>query len=276
MTPWLEALIDPSHLYVPILTKNEAATEPAAIALLLDARLREYGRAAANSQWPQLGAPVPSDDKSLIAALVAHLSGDSTAASRYSAVADDPTRIHDERIAAAILRSICLADAGQIDAALAALTNRVDDTIDEGRVLILLQIGVRQAEIGEWAEALRATQQAVVEWSRSKRRYSEVGRALRVVAYYNSAHFEFYARSPDRKGWHGVPVASSVHHGVANHMGGGLGQFLNRYFDGETADPERMHLEFGAQDEVEVGLFGGLLRSECIADWQLQRDFRRA
>jgi hypothetical protein len=261
-TRWVRTMIAPDE----VVRDRTTTVERRGFAYLLAGRFIEYLHLAEEQNLPKFGSvhyESPSRSQSLLEALALYLGNDSSAIDRFRALG--AAGKGDLRTAANVLASIALADNFDPASAVDVLETELRQTQSAlSRAVVLLHLGVREAELGRPDNAITYTARAAKAAARLPR--SDASGALSVVA---QANLWRYSAMTGKLGTRSVlnrqssPVLVSVD---ALRLDG-LETYIDDHIEASLRDPSVVHISFRSVDTTDARLTGALLRCECLGDW---------
>jgi hypothetical protein len=265
---WLDPLLDPAPL-VAKATGSADVTARIGLALLLEAQFALYASIGHRAGWPEFGTPAgdgSSAELRLLAAVARVFADEPDAASELLdlAASGEPA---DLSLVAAVLASVAYSLRDELRAAREILDVRLAASSDAlERRLLLTHLGLRAAEDDDVDDAITKTREARGDDEPT----SGNERLLWVVATLNLRSFE-QRLPPDQRTIdpYDLPLRSAVPAVSRSEMllATGLDDYLKAEFESALVNPYARSILWRAQDPVEQGLLGALLRGECLADW---------
>ncbi len=272
---WLEAILDPGPLVRGVQTSEQPSPQMG-LALLLDNRLPFYQAMATKGHWPALGEradPRADAPRRLLSAVGRHLTGSEDPRADYQRLSR--SRNTELSCVALVLLSFAHSDAGEPEQAVRMLKSRISarrEATEQG--LLLLQLGLRQAEAGYLREAIATTEAAAQVIRKAKP--AQWRPALAALAAYNKLAFERRIRLLPTLP-RDLPLRSTITALARNDaiLADGLSEFLNTSFERSLASPYAQTVTWRSEDPAEARLRGTLIRAEILGDWEEMRQVRR-
>ncbi len=264
MNGWFDVLVGPARFGRDL--QSGRFSPPAAISLLLDGQLGRYLQLARDSAWPSIEQATSSGPAyRLPAALLLQVAG-SPKPALFEEVVGDRDRDPAERALAGALVSALYADSGALPTAIQRLQDLADGGGFDGLELAYVHthLGLRCIDAGQWERALKSVSIALGLLHEIPPG-DLVGPLLRDVNLSN----DFWARQLGLgeikfadQGYSGQHLAQVEHLTAA-----ALEADLVRSFEARFA-ARVVSIMFRGEDVAERSLWGAVLRSEALGDFQ--------